>query len=274
MNRRPGCARACIRSADSTGAACQVWTYCRVYNTLAAEGKDVEGGGAVTRQALLEHAGAGMRFLSSHATATDGTVYFALTTDGKPAAVQRKIFSACFLAMALSEYAKALATSGDAAAATAHQAEAKRVIDKVLRWAEDPTALGRPQLEGASPCYAHARAVLAHMRPSDHTAASHSVAAVHGCSRCAQARSAGRPHDAAVRRQGLPAGACAAAYCARVCVHAHADACAVARAAPRKRLVASTMPSSLAVSRTSDPMSTQTRSWCVAPAASGGRTRS
>lgn len=119
-----------------------------MYNLLAAAGKDVEGGGAVTRTALLEQAGAGMRFLASHATAADGTVYFALTSDGKPAAVQRKIFSACFLAMALSEYARALATSGDAAAATAHQAEAKRVIDKVLRWAADSTALGRPQLEG------------------------------------------------------------------------------------------------------------------------------
>lgn len=122
----------------------QVWMFCRIYNAVPDADLTARSGGLVTSKGLLEAAESGMKFLNEHATdKATGHVYFCLARDGKPMAMQRKIYSACFLCLALCEY-------GRAAKDASSSAEALAVFDKILKWrSEGPTALGRPVLEGA-----------------------------------------------------------------------------------------------------------------------------
>lgn len=98
----------------------------------------------LTRAELIKVAEAGVRFLLAKAVQADGTVLFCLTEAGEPALVQRKIFSATFLIIALNEVA---AATGDVSLRT----EAFKLLDSVLGWIKNPTALGRPVLTGATP---------------------------------------------------------------------------------------------------------------------------
>jgi N-acylglucosamine 2-epimerase len=95
-------------------------------------------------QTLLDAAELGATFLRRHAVGPDGRAYFQLARNGAPVAMQRKIFSECFLVMAYAEYARA---SGDAS----YRGLAMSLFERVLALVADPTPLGRPQLAGQRP---------------------------------------------------------------------------------------------------------------------------
>jgi N-acylglucosamine 2-epimerase len=96
----------------------------------------------LTRAALISAAAAGAAFLEENAFAPDGQVYFSLSRDGKPAALQRKPFAAYFLVMALNEVARA---TGD----DAMRERALGLFERVLGWIRTPGSLGRPVLDGS-----------------------------------------------------------------------------------------------------------------------------
>jgi len=93
---------------------------------------------------FLDAARLGAEFLARHAVAADGRAFFCLARDGRPIALQRKIFSECFLVMAFAEYARA---SGDAA----YRVRALALFERVLALVADPTPLGKPRLAGQTP---------------------------------------------------------------------------------------------------------------------------
>ena len=72
----------------------QVWTLSKMYRTVEAS------------QAWLDAARLGAEFIRDHAVDAGGRVYFALERDGRPFA-RTCIFSDCFCAMGLAEYAAA-----------------------------------------------------------------------------------------------------------------------------------------------------------------------
>jgi len=112
----------------------QVWMFSRLYNRAQKK-----------KQSWLEMAAHGYEFIKEHGRdSTSGRVYFSLTREGKPLFIQRKIFAECFYIMALDEYSRAV---GDRSI----KQEALQLFDKVLKWAADPAALGRPVLEGQKP---------------------------------------------------------------------------------------------------------------------------
>lgn len=97
----------------------------------------------LARENLIAAATRGCEFLLKHAVRPeDGHVYFALSREGRPAAMQRKPFSATFLIMALGE--TALATRN-----AALRAEALALFRRTLGWVRTPGALGKPALDGA-----------------------------------------------------------------------------------------------------------------------------
>jgi N-acylglucosamine 2-epimerase len=89
----------------------------------------------------MDTAKSGIDFLRQHAVTNDKRVYFSLTEDGKPIYMQRKIFSECFYAMALSEYGKA---SGE----MAFIEEAKNMLEKIWDMVQNPENTGRPHYSG------------------------------------------------------------------------------------------------------------------------------
>ena len=86
----------------------------------------------------------GVQFLREHARRDDGTVYFTLAADGKPIYRQRKIFTECFYALALSEY-------GRAADDRQLIREAEEQVERIWDWAYDWSKVGRPALAGSPP---------------------------------------------------------------------------------------------------------------------------
>lgn len=111
----------------------EVWLLSKLYNTTN-EFK--------TKQ-VLDAAKLGMDFLRKYAKMSDGSnrCYFSLARDGKPVFLQRKPFSECFYVMALAEMSRATRdkTLFD---------EALDVFQSILKWAHNPTLLGRPAFEG------------------------------------------------------------------------------------------------------------------------------
>ena len=98
---------------------------------------------ALSRQNLINAAQRGCEFLLQHAVRKcDGHVYFALTRDGRPVAMQRKPFSATFLIMALSETALAARSPNLRIAAL-------ELFQRTVGWIRTPGALGKPAMEGA-----------------------------------------------------------------------------------------------------------------------------
>lgn len=110
----------------------QVWMFSKLYRTVEP------------RADWLALATLGMDFLRQHARRPDGRVYFALSREGAPVALQRKIFSECFYALALAEHARA-------ADRPAQLAEAEVMLEKIQGWAYDWTPLGREALPGQPP---------------------------------------------------------------------------------------------------------------------------
>ncbi len=85
----------------------QVWTFAMLYNRVAA------------RPAWLALARHGADFLRAHGQAPNGDWYFALTRTGQPLVQPYNIFSDCFAALALGQYA--LAAGDDRAAELARR---------------------------------------------------------------------------------------------------------------------------------------------------------
>lgn len=108
----------------------QVWMLAKLYNEVERKAE------------WLSAAALGMRFLDEHATEAQGHVLFSLTRSGAPSFLQRKPYSAVFLALAMSEYGKA---TGDAA----YRAKAKALFARVRHWIKHPEELGRPLYGGA-----------------------------------------------------------------------------------------------------------------------------
>ena len=92
----------------------------------------------------LEVARVGVDFLRQYAIRSDGRVYFAMTAEGKPLYLQRKIFSECFYVMALAECSRACEQP-------ALLQEAKAELEKIWSFAYDGTKVGRPAYEGQTP---------------------------------------------------------------------------------------------------------------------------
>ncbi|MDX1970934.1 MAG: AGE family epimerase/isomerase [Candidatus Sumerlaeia bacterium] len=107
----------------------QVWMLSKLYNTYGDE-------------KYLRAATLGANFLQKFGKTTGQRVYFSLTKEGKPVFMQRKMFSECFYAMAMAEYARA-------ARSEAHKQEARAMLQAIFRYAEDITLVGRPVFEGA-----------------------------------------------------------------------------------------------------------------------------
>jgi N-acylglucosamine 2-epimerase len=106
-----------------------VWMFSRLYNSLEQ------------RPEWLDAARLGLEFIREHGKTPEGRVYFSLTADGRPVALQRKLFSECFYSMALDEYSRA---TGD----NALQREALEMFATVVQLADNPALLGRPVLAG------------------------------------------------------------------------------------------------------------------------------
>ncbi|XP_068964537.1 N-acylglucosamine 2-epimerase [Petaurus breviceps papuanus] len=113
----------------------QVWMYCRLYRKLQR----------FHWPEILDAAKAGGEFLIRHARVAPPAkkCAFVLTRDGRPAKIQRSVFSECFYTMAMDELWKA---TGD----PRYQREAVEMMDQIIYWVRvDPTGLGQPQLSGA-----------------------------------------------------------------------------------------------------------------------------
>ncbi|PCJ56143.1 MAG: N-acylglucosamine 2-epimerase [Planctomycetota bacterium] len=72
----------------------QVWVFSKLYNDLNQN------------ESWKDIATSGVKFLTEHGQDPDGNWYFSLNQSGKPLMAPYNIFSDCFAAMALSEYAK------------------------------------------------------------------------------------------------------------------------------------------------------------------------
>ena len=110
----------------------QVWMFSKLYRMVEA------------RPSWRSIAESGMNFLINHALRPDGRVYFSLACDGRPIYQQRKIFTECFYAMALSEYGRAIDHAP-------HIREAARRVEQIWDWAYDWSKVGRPALPGTVP---------------------------------------------------------------------------------------------------------------------------
>jgi len=110
----------------------QAWMFSKLYNTEEA------------RDDWLAFAEDGIRLLQKFARRDDGRLYFALTEDGKPVHIQRKIFSECFYVAALAEYSRA---SGN----PEYLSEAHTLFEQIWEWSHNPALVGRPVLSGQTP---------------------------------------------------------------------------------------------------------------------------
>jgi len=115
----------------------QVWMLSKLHNNAPT---GTEG----QRSSWLDAAKSGADFLQRFARRPDKRCYFALTAEGKPLQLQRKIFSECFYVMAMAEHARA---TGNAAL----RQEARDIFAEILKWSKDLTLVGRPAMEGAVP---------------------------------------------------------------------------------------------------------------------------
>ena len=110
----------------------QVWMFSKLYRLVEQ------------RKSWRSLATSGMDFLRNHALRPDGRVYFALACDGQPIYQQRKIFTECFYALALSEHGRAMDHP-------AQVEEARLMVERIWTWAYDWSKVGRPALVGSAP---------------------------------------------------------------------------------------------------------------------------
>jgi N-acylglucosamine 2-epimerase len=102
-----------------------VWMLSKLYNTTAP------------RPEILDVARLGAEFLRKKARRADNRVYFSLTREGLPKSLQRKMYSECFYAMAMAEYAR---TTADERL----RFEARQMFEACVAYSKDPSLVGRP----------------------------------------------------------------------------------------------------------------------------------
>jgi len=107
----------------------QAWMFAKLHNTVDRKTEWLE---------IAEH---GIHFLRGRARLPDGRVCFALDREGQPKAIQRKIFSECFLLIALAEMHRA---TGEAE----YREEASALFNLIEQFINEPELLGRPILPG------------------------------------------------------------------------------------------------------------------------------
>ncbi len=110
----------------------QIWMFSKLYNTVSPE------------KEWLKIAAYGLSFMKKHAALENGRVYFSLNEKGEPVYLQRKIFTECFYAIALSEY-------GKAAQSEELITDSKQMFQKIWEFSMDPTLVGRPKFSGETP---------------------------------------------------------------------------------------------------------------------------
>lgn len=115
----------------------QTWVFSMLYNRLER------------RDAWLDIAGHGARFLREHGMDADGNWYFALARDGRPLVQPYNVFSDCFASMALSQYGLA---SGDEQA----KQIAERTYRNILSRKDDPKGKYTKAVPGTRPAVAMA----------------------------------------------------------------------------------------------------------------------
>eukprot|EP00049_Salpingoeca_infusionum_P016280 m.330893 g.330893 ORF g.330893 m.330893 type:complete len:436 (-) comp16050_c2_seq2:121-1428(-) len=116
----------------------QVWMLSHLYNEREA----------YRTPQMLEACHGGAAFLKKYAMTSEGRVYFCLSQDGKPVALQRKIFAECFFVMAMSEYAKVLRLIGKLSEAEETFQLACKVFKDVHRFSQDLSLVGAVAFSG------------------------------------------------------------------------------------------------------------------------------
>lgn len=106
-----------------------VWMFARLHNDVSRD------------YGWLELAQQGLDFIRRHGRAPEGGVYFALTRDGRPIHIQRKIYSEVFFVMALTEMARATRRQE-------YLDEARGLFWQAYNLWKHPELLGRPILPG------------------------------------------------------------------------------------------------------------------------------
>ena len=109
----------------------QIWMFSKLYNNHYQNDE------------WLQIATHGIEFMKNNAKLENGRVYFSLNETGQPVYLQRKVFSECFFAMALSEYGKAKQDES-------YIAEAKSTLQRIWKMIQDPLLVGRPIYKGES----------------------------------------------------------------------------------------------------------------------------
>lgn len=110
----------------------QVWTFAMLHNRLEP------------RPGWLAVARHGAAFLLQHARAPSGDWYFSLTREGRPLIQPYNIFSDCFAAMALSQYAQATRDDGV-------KQVALRTFERILERRADPKGGYSKSVPGTRP---------------------------------------------------------------------------------------------------------------------------
>lgn len=124
----------------------QIWMYARICSSVHEEELTSLSDGFLHENELLSAAAAAADFMTKNGIRGDGMVYFSLAQDGSPYHFERKIFSACFLAMGLATLsAHSLPKAED------YRTLALRLLNDIISWAHDPTPLGRTKCDGAPP---------------------------------------------------------------------------------------------------------------------------
>ena len=100
----------------------------------------------------LEAARSAIDFFERHCFDARGKMYFEVAADGTPLRMRRYVFSECFAAMALAEYAKASGDGGCAARAT-------ELFRRILSFVGDP-AMMPPKYEPAMACQGHSLTMI------------------------------------------------------------------------------------------------------------------
>nr|WP_320119908.1 AGE family epimerase/isomerase [uncultured Marinifilum sp.] len=107
----------------------QVWMFSKLYNTVNPQ------------KSWLDIAKYGLDFMEKNAITENGRVYFSLNQEGDPVYLQRKIFTECFYAMALAEYAYAVNSKEKLE-------QAKEVFQFVWHLSKNSELVGGPSFKG------------------------------------------------------------------------------------------------------------------------------
>jgi N-acylglucosamine 2-epimerase len=144
----------------------QIWMFSRLAERYSTEDFVRLSNDKLThhsRKEMIDSVCRAADFMYKHGVREDGMVYFSLAEDGQPYHFERKIFSACFLAlgmaslgMLLQKESKSAASSAGHRHTTPTSAHGEDLVIKslvmlnnIISWAHDPSPLNRPHCTGA-----------------------------------------------------------------------------------------------------------------------------